>query len=347
MADNQAKARVLVVGTGGIGCMCSYALEQGGKAEVTAILRSNYDAVEEGGFEIDSVQYGKISGYRPANIRKTIPNIKEENLPPFDFILVTTKNTPDISPTVAEIIAPAVTPGHTTIILAQNGLNLESPLITAFPTNPILSSVVYLGATQQAPGKILHDDPDIQRIGAFPNATLAPGVGEAAAKRWIAVYNPDNKLETIYDPDVKRARWRKLVYNASYNPVAAILGLDTPRMRASKHIIDDLIRPIMREIMAAAEACGVSGFPDDLPETVIRGDPIDTAFKPSMAQDAEKGGFMEIENIVGEPLREGESRGVPMPTLRTVYGLLKGLQLKVKESRGLWAPEFGEGHPYK
>ncbi|KAL4812278.1 ketopantoate reductase PanE/ApbA C terminal-domain-containing protein [Aspergillus spinulosporus] len=346
MADNQQKARVLVVGTGGIGAMCSYALEQGGKAEVTAVLRSNYEAVLKDGFEIDSVQYGRISGWRPTHIRNTIPSVTFEELPPFDYILVTTKNTPDVPPSVPEIITPAVTPGHTTIVLAQNGLNLEGPVISAFPSNPVLSSVVYLGATQYAPGKILHDDPDIQRIGAFANQNFDEGVMENEAKRWVAIYNPNDKLETIYDPDVKRARWRKLVYNSSYNPVAAILGLDTPRMRMSRHIIDDLIRPIMHEIMAAAEACGVSGFPEDLPEIVIRGDPIDTEFKPSMAQDAEKGGFMEIENIVGEPLREGMKRGVEMPTLRTVYGLLKGLQLKAKESRGLWVPRFEEGHPY-
>jgi ketopantoate reductase len=67
MTDNQQKTRVLVVGTGGIGAMCSYALEQGGKAEVTAVLRSNYDAVLKDGFEIDSVQYGQIFGWRPTH----------------------------------------------------------------------------------------------------------------------------------------------------------------------------------------------------------------------------------------------------------------------------------------
>lgn len=60
-----AKSRVLVVGTGGIGTMSAYALESGGLAEVTAVLRSNYDAVTKNGFDIDSVLYGQISGWRP------------------------------------------------------------------------------------------------------------------------------------------------------------------------------------------------------------------------------------------------------------------------------------------
>lgn len=60
-----AKSRVLVVGTGGIGTMSAYALENGGLAEVTAVMRSNYDAAVKNGIDIDSVQYGQIKAWRP------------------------------------------------------------------------------------------------------------------------------------------------------------------------------------------------------------------------------------------------------------------------------------------
>jgi hypothetical protein len=38
---------------------------------------------------------------------------------------------------------------------------------------------------------------------------------------------------------------------------------------------------------------------------------------------------------VGEPLREAERLGVPAPNLRMAYGMLKCLQWKTKEKRGL------------
>lgn len=60
-----AKSRVLVVGTGGIGTMSAYALENGGLAEVTAVMRSNYDAAVKDGIDIDSVQWGQIKAWRP------------------------------------------------------------------------------------------------------------------------------------------------------------------------------------------------------------------------------------------------------------------------------------------
>lgn len=260
---------------------------------------------------------------------------------------MTTKNIPDVSPTVADIIEPAVTPGKTAIVLSQNGINIEKPIIQRFPSNPIISSISFIGATERSHGNILHDDPDVQMVGPFASPGVQAQVAEDAARRYIDIYNPHGKLDISFDANVRRIRWRKLLYNASYNPVATILRMDTPRMRMSGHIIDDLIRPIMKEVLAAARADGITDFPDDLPETVIRGDPVDTAFKPSMCQDIEKGNLIEMENIVGEPLREGESKGVPMPTLRAVYGVLKGLQLKVKESKGLWEPKFSAESLYQ
>lgn len=64
---SEQKARVLIVGTGGVGTMSAYALEQGGKAEVTAVMRSNYEAVKANGVNIDSVQYGNGIKFRPTN----------------------------------------------------------------------------------------------------------------------------------------------------------------------------------------------------------------------------------------------------------------------------------------
>ncbi|KAJ5312203.1 hypothetical protein N7508_003033 [Penicillium antarcticum] len=344
----QEKARVLIVGTGGVGTMSAYALMQGGKADVTAVMRSNYDTAVKNGISIDSIQYGHdIKGFRPTTIVKTVPNVAKEGLKPFDFILVTTKSIPDVSPTVADIIEPAVTPDKTAIVLSQNGLNIEKPIIPRFPSNPIISSVSTVGAKERAPADIFHDDADAQKIGAFQNQSVPQHIAEEAAKKYIGIYNPDGKLDLVYDPDVKRSRWRKLLYNGSFNPIATILRMDTRRMRMCQHIVDDLILPIMFEVLAAARACGVTELTDDLPGKILLNDDMRFEFKPSMCQDIEKGNLFEMENIVGEPLREGEACGVAMPTLRTVYGLLKGLQLQVKESKGLWEPKFTADNPYK
>lgn len=60
------KANVLLIGSGGVGTMAAYALEQGGKASVTAVLRSNYKAVNEKGFQINSIQHGQVNDWKPS-----------------------------------------------------------------------------------------------------------------------------------------------------------------------------------------------------------------------------------------------------------------------------------------
>lgn len=215
-----------------------------------------------------------------------------------------------------------------------------------FPTNPIISSVSTIGATEKAHGVIVHDDTDEQKIGPFHNPGVAPETASAAARRYIDIYNGRGNLAIVYEPDVRHTRWRKLVYNASFNSVATVLRMDTTRMRMTQHVVDDLLKPIMREIIAAANACGVE-LAGDLPDTVIFNDPVDAYFHPSMMQDIEKGNFIEFEVIVGEALREGRARGTPMPTLTVVYSLLKALQVKTMEGGGLWEPKFLPGNPYK
>jgi ketopantoate reductase len=61
------KANVLLVGCGGVGTMGAYALETGGLAAVSAVLRSNYETVMEKGFSIDSIEHGNgIKGFKPS-----------------------------------------------------------------------------------------------------------------------------------------------------------------------------------------------------------------------------------------------------------------------------------------
>ena len=216
----------------------------------------------------------------------SIPNIKETEAPPFDFLVCSTKNIADVSPTVASLIAPAVTPGHTVIVLIQNGLNIEKPIFAAFPSNIVLSGVSMIGALEVAPGSILHEDPDILQIGPFHNENLSRTVETAAARKFTEMY--DAGASTCeYIEDVIFSRWRKLVFNASWNPVCAITGLDVDRLRHTPRAIQGLVRPAMEEICAIAKAAGVN-LPEDIVEWGLDAPPIDLYTKPSMQADMEK-----------------------------------------------------------
>lgn len=218
---------------------------------------------------------------------KSIPDVSAENLKPFDFVVVATKNIPDVKPTVVDIISPAITPNHTVIVLVQNGLNIELPLLAAFPNNAVLSGVSLIGVTELSHGVVRHDDHDILKIGAYDNPNIPKEQSTAAAKAFVEIYNACGVVDCQYDEDVNFTRWRKLLYNSSFNSVGTILRMDTPRMRMFQHVTDNLIKPAMKEIQAIADKKGIK-LEDEVIEMLIRVDPIDTEFKPSMCQDIEK-----------------------------------------------------------
>lgn len=60
------KAKVLVVGSGGIGTIAALNLELGGQVEVSSVLRSNYEIVNTNGFAIRSCEHGEIQNWRPS-----------------------------------------------------------------------------------------------------------------------------------------------------------------------------------------------------------------------------------------------------------------------------------------
>ncbi|KAK5085750.1 hypothetical protein LTR05_005038 [Lithohypha guttulata] len=349
-AKMERKQEVLVVGMGAIGTMAAYAIQSGGQAKVTAVLRSNYEIVQEFGFTIDSIDHGKdIRGWRPSTILRSIPDCRDGSKQ-YDYIVVSTKNTPDVAPSLIDLIEPVIKPEVTTIVLMQNGLNIEKPFRQRFPQNTILSGVHLMGASETSSGTIVHNEPDICKIGPFDNSDTnvlqERDVHITRAKRFVEIYNACGKVNCQFDENVQFTRWHKLVYNSSYNSISAILGMDVTRMRVYEHVIDDLVKPIMEEIMAIAGAAGVR-LPEDLPMKFITIDSPDSWFMPSMGQDAIKGNYLEFENIVGEPMREAQKLAVPCPTLTTVYGLLRGMQAKIKESKGLLEPRVEDANKYR
>jgi hypothetical protein len=63
---NPPKKTVLVIGGGSVGAIAALNLEVGGLATVTVVLRSNYQAVKENGYEIRSCDHGEVKGWRPS-----------------------------------------------------------------------------------------------------------------------------------------------------------------------------------------------------------------------------------------------------------------------------------------
>ena len=223
--------------------------------------------------------------------------------------------------------------------MIQNGINIEKPIIKRFPNNVVISGVSAISSTEVGSGEIVQVDPDKNMIGAFRNENLNREKEMAVTKKFVDLYNASGKAKCEFVEDVAFGRWKKLVNNASFNTLCAITGLDTTTIRLAETPVIELLLPLQQEVKNIARAAGVK-LPLDLEEQLCTVKPPYSWFRPSTQQDIEKDKYMEIETIVGEPLREAQRLGVPAPTLTFVYSILKALQIRTKVRKGHL--KFGE-----
>ncbi|KAG2200086.1 hypothetical protein INT47_007731 [Mucor saturninus] len=302
--------RVLTVGTGAVGAIYTWRLSK--SCNVTTVCRSNYDIVNEKGFEMDSAKFG-VENFKPNNVVRTVSEgVTSE---PFDYILVTLKALPDVYD-VAEIIAPAVTE-NTTIVLIQNGLGVEEPITNRFPNNPIVSIVAYIGTSQNDPGKITMVGRESLLIGKYLSAKTDSDKQRAAFIELLK--KGDVEVQVV--EDVECVRWQKLFWNAAFSPVCTLSGLNTTEVLANEEAMK-AVTSVMGEVIDAANACGYKfDREEQMANMINRTKATATNYKPSMQLDKERGSPMEVEVILGTPLKRGQAKGLALPHLELTYAL--------------------------
>lgn len=323
--------KVLVVGSGGVGAMAALALSLNKRSTVTLVVRSDFDLISTSGYTIDSAIHGKIAGWKPQHVSPSV-SAAASDFGPFDFVVVTTKNIPDGYMTCEQIVAPAVVAGHTTLVLIQNGIGIEEPMISAFPKCPILSGVLLIGLAY-AKGVISHLHKEQLYLAPFDNPTVSPEVSKARTAEFAAIYRQQDGLNIVHvEESAKRSRWDKLVNNAVFNPVTALTGLDINRCQING-ANSTIFSAAMDEIIAIAASDGVQISPETKHRFLHVAD--GSFFSSSMLVDLRKNQLVEVEVIVGNALKIANRNGVAAPVVSTLYLLMKMVQFRTKEAVGL------------
>ena len=333
---------ICLVGCGGVGTIASIVLEKSKRAKVTAVLRSNYDLVTEKGFDVDSIDHGKLFGWKPSTSKHDVPfrltkltitvvrSVEDAAKGgPFDYVVVAMKALPDVY-SVPHIIRPVVTPGVSAIVLIQNGLDIEIPLIEAFPECSVMSGVSHTG-TRITGNFVYHEDREKLFIGAHYHSGLPKEKQTETTKLYVETYAAGGPTACTYAEDIIFYRWRKLFWNGAFNTLCTLTGLDVGSLQKGGGT-ETLLRPALLEIYEVTKAAGYT-FPEDMVERTIRDTPPSSPFKPSMQVDLEKGNPLEIEPILGGLLRHAKDLGVVTPILTTAYNVLKLVQWKLIQAK--------------
>lgn len=119
------------------------------------------------------------------------------------------------------------------------------------------------------------------------------------------------------------------------NPSAVLSsGTENARMVKDPELRRHL-RACMEEVFHAAHVVLGEPLPSHLAtaDQIITSTERNTGGRPSMLVDWEKEHPMELEVILGNPIRIARSRGVEMPRLQAMYALLKAAQERRSEKR--------------
>lgn len=317
------KKQAVLIGAGGVGSVVALAMEMSGHLDVTLVARSTYDSVTKNGFYFDSVDYGQVSSWKPYRIVSSVQDAAKYC--PYDYIVVCTKNIPEVQ-TTEDLIRPLVSP-ECAIVVIQNGVYNELSVMKAYPDSYVIGGMSLIAAINHG-GYIKHVGSDHITVGTLDKRPEAI----ERTKQFVDIYN-QSKSEAVFTENISARRWWKLLYNATYNPAAAIMGIDAGRIHFSG-LGKTLIEPAMYEVLKIAEVELGEKFPPDTIEKMLEHGNMGIYFEPSMLVDAKNGRVMELETLLGTPIRCAAKHQIEVPVLQVMYQFLRGRQFSLLEKNG-------------
>jgi 2-dehydropantoate 2-reductase len=317
--------KIAVVGCGALGSYYGARLCRAGH-EVHFLLRSDYDAVRQGGVTVRSA--GGDFHVRPICARDP------REIGPVELVLIALKATANFA--LPGLLPPLAGP-ETAILTLQNGLGNEAAIASLVGAEKTLGGLCFVCLNRLAPGEILHVAHGAIVMGEY-------GRPSQPRTRLIAETISASGVPCTVTEDLAAAHWEKLVWNIPFNGlgVAGAAGLEAvERGRidpwqspgpclATDLLLDGarwekLVRELMMETIHAAQALGLA-VSDSAADRQIDRTRDMGAYKASTLIDFERGQELELESLFLEPLRQARQAGVNCPRLTALCEVLKEIK---------------------
>ncbi|CRK39905.1 hypothetical protein BN1723_015605 [Verticillium longisporum] len=297
-----------------------------GKAKTQ--MREEMEKIHPGGMNTTEVMnyvtcFGNERPYTDKYVLRTVAEAGQR----FDLIVCANKAL-DQDASAAQI-APAVDEKRTTIAIIQNGVGNEEPFRKRFPRTTIISCVTWTAATQPEPGQFEQIKSEDLQIGLYPNKYLDSGSEQEKLDRFSALLRQGNTVFNVV-PDIQVLRWEKVVWNVAWNSLTTLTQLDTHAWLSSSPGAKLMTHKLMTEVIDVAIACNVPldhELADRLIDRILSIGPISS----SMAMDCQAGREMEVDIILGYPLRKARELGVATPMLEALHTILVAVNHRLKK----------------
>jgi 2-dehydropantoate 2-reductase len=300
--------KIAIVGAGAVGGWYGGLLAQKGH-EVYFVTRRDYEIINQKGLCMRDAKGDKM-----VKIQKAYPDCTHIGV--CDLIIIAAKST--ANSTLPDFIKPLIGP-RTILLTLQNGMGNCETFASIIPIERIVAGLCFVCINRLSPGVVENTHSGYVRMAS------AIGLPSEAVKQCVELFF-DAGIDCQSEQSLDSVLWKKLCWNIPFNGLAiAAGGITTDKIMANDLLRDRAIK-LMKEVQAAAEACGVP-FKDEHIDRQLKVTAGMGAYRPSSLIDYLEGREVEVAGLWGEPLRRGIAAGVSMPELSR---LKTEIELKLK-----------------
>lgn len=299
--------KIGIVGTGAVGGFFGAKLKLAGFDVIFLSRGKSLEVLKKDGLTFDTL--GKIF-----KIDDTLFTDNPEELGELDYILFTVKSYDTKS--AAEQIKKIIT-DKTTVITPQNGINNDVIIGDIIGKDKLIPAMAQVGVSTPKPGYVKHV--------SLGKLTLGEYSGEYTERvKGFETMLKKAGIEVIVSNNIQLARWKKYIWNCTFNIIAAITGLSLDKLLADSYL-RELCRKTILEIKEVAESEGIIFDEKDVVEARIKMAEVMGSFKPSTLEDLEKGKRIELDAFTGTVIELAKKHNLSVPINKTLYALLHGI----------------------
>jgi 2-dehydropantoate 2-reductase len=300
--------KVIILGAGAMGSLFGGMLKQAGNEVLLVdVWKEHVDAINANGLVMEkgaARQVVSIPAAVPADVRMTP-----------DLIVIFTKSFH--TQTAFESVKHTIT-DSTHVLTLQNGVGHVDIIARFVNLARIIHGVTTYPCDLVAPGRIRTPGEGAIK---FMTVNGHPGAMLDTVNAMFAKANMNSRIV----PDIERAIWEKLAFNAAMNALCAVLRVTVGQLGSTSHG-RDMAAAIVDEVVSVAQAKGIGADKSTISDTLAMAFREHKGHMPSMLQDVLHKKKTEIDFINGAAVVAGRAYGLALPVNETVCRLIKVLE---------------------
>ena len=208
----------------------------------------------------------------------------------------------------------------TVILTVQNGITGGESLAAEFGWERVLEGATYIETSITGPGHVVQtgsaariefgerDGSISDRVETVRDVLSVPGV------------------QVEVSSDIRASLWSKMVVIGALGTIVTAARASLSEVLAMEEGVNT-IRTVMEEIVASGKANGVN-FPNGIVDAKIADAVAEVdEFQSSLQSDFNRGGNLELDDILGAAVRLGREAGIPMPASSALVLTLQKFKL--------------------